>query len=48
MSRRLRAFTFVLVRGEESREATFYADSQAAALTMAKAWAEPRGWTVEA
>jgi len=43
--RRLCAFTFVLRRGDEEREA--YALSEAAALGYAKAWAVERGWSVE-
>ena len=48
MSRRLCAFTFVLHRDDESREATFYARDEAAALGYAKSWAKERGWTVKA
>ena len=47
MSRRLCAFTFVLRRDDESREATFYARDEAAARGYATAWASPRGWVVE-
>lgn len=42
MSRRLCAFTFVLRRGDESREATFYALTEDVALGYAKA----HGWTL--
>jgi hypothetical protein len=45
---RLRPFTFRLVRDAERREATFYALSKAAALELALAWAQLRGWTVSA
>jgi len=45
--RRLCAFTFVLCRGDESREATFYARDEAAALELACHWASEHGWTVE-
>jgi len=47
MSRRLCAFTFVLRRGDESREATFYARDEAAARGYARTWAVERGWSVE-
>ncbi len=47
MSRRLCAFTFVLRRDDESREATFYARDEAAALEFACHWASEHGWTVE-
>ena len=47
MSRRLCAFTFVLRRGDESREATFYAVDAGEALKLARAWASPCGWVVE-
>jgi len=46
MSRRLCAFTFVLRRGDESREATFYALTEDVALGYAKAWAKAHGWTL--
>ena len=44
--RRLCAFTFVLCRGDESREATFYARDEATALGYAKAWAKAHGWAL--
>ncbi len=47
-SGRLGAFTFTLTRGDEGREATFYAISRPAALKLARAWASTRGWTVKA
>ena len=46
-SGRLGAFAFILIRGDESREATFYAISRPAALRLARAWASARGWVVE-
>ena len=46
--RRLCAFTFVLRRSDESREATFYALTEAAALGYAMKWAKAHGWTVKA
>ena len=47
MSRRLCAFEFLLVRGAESRRATFYALTEDVALEYATTWAAPRGWVVE-
>ena len=47
MSRRLRAFKFLLVRDDEVFEATFYAATESAAIKLACAWAVERGWTVE-
>jgi len=45
-SGRLGAFAFILTRGDESREAAFYAISEAAARELALAWASEHGWTV--
>jgi len=47
VSTRLRAFEFLLVRGDEILEVQFYAASESAALGMAVAWASGRGWKVE-
>jgi len=47
MSRRLCAFEFLLVRGAESRRATFYALTEDVALGYARKWAKAHGWTVE-
>ena len=47
MSGRLRPFEFLLVRGAESRRATFYALTENVALGYAKAWAKAHGWTLE-
>ncbi len=46
-SHRLGAFTFDLANGVETRPATFYAVDAGEALKLARAWAAPRGWTVE-
>jgi hypothetical protein len=46
MSRRLRAFVFVLRRGAEERTATWYSNSRRQAERMARTWAEERGWRV--
>jgi len=47
VSGRLRPFEFILVRGDEILEVTFYALSGCAAVRIARDWAAPRGWTVE-
>ena len=44
---RFRAFTFLLARGDEMLEATFYEASPSAATRLASVWAAQRGWTVE-
>ena len=46
-SGRLGAFAFALANGVETRPATFYAVDAGEALKLARAWAAPRGWTVE-
>lgn len=45
MKRRM-PFTFRLVRGDERRQATWYALSERKATAMAVAWAVEHGWTV--
>ena len=43
----LRPFRFLLVRGDEILEVTFYGASESAALKLTSAWSVERGWTVE-
>ena len=47
MSGRLRPFAFLLVRGDEQFETTFYAPTETIALGYAKTWAKTHGWVVE-
>lgn len=44
MSARMHAFKFAMSREGRRELFTFYAASRAAALAMARAWADARGW----